>query len=121
MLIGSFFALGNGLAQPLSFVVFGELISKFIAFGKEINQLNTTINAQPTLDIEGEMTKFAAYYCYIAVGMLVCAYFQTAFWSLASVRQCHRIRISFFRSILRQEIGWFDTNDSGELSTRLTE
>ena len=31
------------------------------------------------------------------------------------------IRTSLFKSILKQEIGWFDVYKSGELTTRLTE
>ena len=36
-------------------------------------------------------------------------------------RQVRMIRNSLFRSILRQEIGWFDVYKSGELTNRLTE
>ena len=31
------------------------------------------------------------------------------------------MRKAFFKSILRQEMAWFDMNDSGELNTRLSE
>lgn len=113
MVLGSIFAVGNGIAQPCSFIVFGELIGKFIEFAK-----GSSTNLP---NIDTEMEKFAAYYSYIAVGAIVCGYVQTAFWSLAAVRQCHRIRDNCFKSIMQQEIGWFDTTDSGELSTRLSE
>ena len=115
MIFGTIFAMGNGVAQPCSFLVFGELIGKFIDYAKNIN------SNLPPLNIEEEMEKFAGYYCYIALGTIVCGYVQTAFWSLAAVRQCHRIRTNCFRSIMQQEIGWFDTTDTGELSTRLAE
>jgi ABC-type multidrug transport system fused ATPase/permease subunit len=36
-------------------------------------------------------------------------------------KQTRKIRKLLFRSILRQEIGWFDVYKSGELTTRLTE
>lgn len=115
MVLGTIFAMGNGVAQPCSFLVFGELIGKFIENAKS-RSLNIA-----AINIDEEMTKFAAYYSYIAVGTIVCGYVQTAFWSLAAVRQCHHIRTRCFKSIMQQEIGWFDTTDSGELSTRLTE
>ena len=42
-------------------------------------------------------------------------------WGLTAERQVHKLRKVYFRSILRQEMGWFDTFDSGELNTRLSE
>lgn len=131
MVFGTIFAMANGVAQPCSFLVFGELIGKFIQFAKGAatvaNALNNAGNATATpvppnpINIENEMATFAAYYTFIGLGTIVCGYVQTAFWSLAALRQCHRIRTRCFQSIMRQEIGWFDTTDSGELSTRLTE
>eukprot|EP00794_Sanderia_malayensis_P017701 gene17701-19469_t len=120
MVLGTIFAMGNGAAQPCSFLVFGKLIGKFIVYSNALksNAMNITV---PTIDIQAEMATFAQYYAYIGVGTFVCAYIQTAFWSLAAMRQCHRIRVNCFQSIIRQEIGWFDVIDSGELSTRLTD
>lgn len=53
--------------------------------------------------------------------VLVAAYMQVAFWTLAAGRQVKRIRKLFFHCIMQQEIGWFDVNETGELNTRLTE
>ncbi|XP_056007799.1 ATP-dependent translocase ABCB1-like isoform X2 [Ostrea edulis] len=72
-------------------------------------------------DLLDTMTKFAIYYIAIGCGVLVLGYGQVVCWVTAAERQCHRIRVSFFRNVMRQEIGWFDTHDSGELSTRLAD
>ncbi len=40
---------------------------------------------------------------------------------ISGQRQARRIRLAYFRSVLSQEIGWFDTQASGSLSTRLAE
>lgn len=110
ILIASIASIGNGFAQPISFIIFGELIQKFIDFG-----------SGKIGGIEEQMQEFALYYIGISAGMFICAYFQAAFWSMAALRQIHRIRISFFKSILKQDVGWFDVNESGGLTTRLTE
>ncbi|XP_021353533.1 multidrug resistance protein 1-like isoform X2 [Mizuhopecten yessoensis] len=81
----------------------------------------TVIQRQVDNDFLEDMEKFALYYVAIAVGVLVCAYFQVTFWILSSERQIHRIRKAFFRNIMRQDIGWFDTHETGELNTRLTD
>lgn len=57
----------------------------------------------------------------IGVIVLVCGYAQVSFWMTASERQSHRIRNKFFYSVLSQDIGWFDTHETGELNTRLAE
>lgn len=56
----------------------------------------------------------------IGCGVLIFGYGQLACWVTAAERQTHRIRLAFFRNAMRQEIGWFDTHDAGELNTRLT-
>lgn len=57
----------------------------------------------------------------IGAAVLIIGYLQISLWVIASHRQTQKIRIALFSSILRQEIGWFDTHESGELNTRLSE
>jgi ABC-type multidrug transport system fused ATPase/permease subunit len=38
---------------------------------------------------------------------------------ISAERQVRRIRFALFRSILNQEMGWFDKRNPGELSSRL--
>ena len=53
--------------------------------------------------------------------MLVVAYIRVAVWLITSNRQTFQIRLALLQAVLRQEIGWFDTNDAGELGSRLSE
>jgi ABC-type multidrug transport system fused ATPase/permease subunit len=53
--------------------------------------------------------------------VIVLGYFQVAFWSIACERQTRRLRERLLRAILTKEISYFDTNKTGQLSTRLTE
>lgn len=66
-------------------------------------------------------SRYAYYYSGLGAGVLVAAYIQVSFWTLAAGRQIKKIRQEFFHAILRQEIGWFDISDITELNTRLTE
>ncbi|XP_076435094.1 ATP-dependent translocase ABCB1-like [Babylonia areolata] len=68
-----------------------------------------------------EMTTFAIYYVIIGVVVTVCGYLQVVTWMTASERQSHRIRNRFLYNILRQDIGWFDTHETGELNTRMSD
>lgn len=61
------------------------------------------------------------YFVIIAVGVFFFAYIQISFFQMACERQVRKIRLFFYRAILRQNIGWFDSNPSGELASRLNE
>lgn len=65
--------------------------------------------------------RHAIYYSIMGFVVLIAAYMQVAFWTLAAGRQVKRLRKKFFHSIMKQEIGWFDVNETGQLNTRLTE
>ena len=61
------------------------------------------------------------YFVIIAVGVFVFAYIEIAFFQMACERQVRKIRLHYYRAVLRQNIGWFDSNPSGELASRLNE
>ena len=63
----------------------------------------------------------AYFFVGIGVATLFVATIQVSFFQVACERQVHKIRRLFYQSILHQEIGWFDANPSGELSSRLSE
>ena len=47
--------------------------------------------------------------------------FQIALVTIAGENILHRVRKRSFKAILRQDIGWFDQQQTGKLVTRLTE
>lgn len=57
----------------------------------------------------------------IAVGVFTLAYFEISLYQTACERQVKKIRLAFYRAIMRQEVGWFDANPSGELASRIAE
>ena len=58
---------------------------------------------------------------YIILGFVSIVFYWIAWasWIIAAERQVRRIRYALFRNIVRQEIGWFDVHNAGELSSRL--
>nr|XP_005174513.2 bile salt export pump-like [Danio rerio] len=143
MVVGSFCSLVHGAATPLMLLVYGMMTNTFVEYEVEILELtdpnktcinntiswmngsavqrpdNTTIYCG--VDIEAEMTNFALYYIGIGVGVLILSFFQITFWVSAAARQIQRIRKTYFRKIMRMEIGWFDCNSVGELNTRMSD
>ena len=71
--------------------------------------------------LQSEVATFSYYYLILSFGLILVAFIANAFWNLSSLRQTRQMRSAFYRAILKQDIGWFDVNPSGELSTRLSE
>uniref|UniRef100_A0A8B9TLP4 Phosphatidylcholine translocator ABCB4 n=1 Tax=Anas platyrhynchos TaxID=8839 RepID=A0A8B9TLP4_ANAPL len=107
MIVGTLMAIAHGISLPIAMAIFGDMTDSFVNFG------NTGKNMERPI--------YAYDYSALAAGVLVAAYLQTSFWTLAAGRQIKKIREKFFHAIMRQEIGWFDVNDVGELNTRLTD
>ena len=57
----------------------------------------------------------------IGLGAFVVAYIQISFLQTAAERQVYKIRLKYYRAVLRQNIAWFDDNPTGEITTRLSE
>ncbi|XP_005388031.1 PREDICTED: multidrug resistance protein 1 [Chinchilla lanigera] len=118
MVLGALAAVIHGAALPLMMLVFGDMTDSFASAGNiSLSENNTGIFSS----LEDEMTIYAYYYTGIGAGVLIAAYVQVSFWCLAAGRQIQKIRKQFFHSIMKQEIGWFDVHDVGELNTRLTD
>jgi ABC-type multidrug transport system fused ATPase/permease subunit len=49
------------------------------------------------------------------------AYIQLLCWHVVAYNLCERMRSRLLQAILRQNIGWFDTHEVGELNTRLVD
>ncbi|XP_011362437.1 multidrug resistance protein 1 isoform X1 [Pteropus vampyrus] len=128
MLLGTMAAIIHGAGLPLMMLVFGDMTDSFANAGQSGNTTSANITNQSMINatdlsdnLEKEMTTYAYYYSGIGAGVLVAAYIQVSFWCLAAGRQIDKIRKQFFHAIMRQEIGWFDVHDVGELNTRLTD
>ena len=57
----------------------------------------------------------------IATGTVIAGYFQVMMYTKVSTYQVHTLRQKFFKSIMGQEIGWFDVNAAGTLNAMLAD
>ncbi|PHT67005.1 ABC transporter B family member 12 [Capsicum annuum] len=89
MAIGTITAVGSGVFLPLMGVLFGEMI---YSFGK---------NA-------GEVSKVAVKFIYLGLGSGLATFGYLACWTVTGERQAARIRCLYLKTVLRQDIGFFD-------------
>ncbi|KAL4366271.1 hypothetical protein GQ457_05G001350 [Hibiscus cannabinus] len=108
MTIGTISAVGNGLCMPLVTILFGDLAD---AFGQ--NQTNNKV-----VDV---VSKVALRLVYLAVGAGVAAFLQVSCWMITGERQAARIRGLYLKTILKQDIAFFDVEtNTGEVVGRMS-
>lgn len=82
------------------------------------NTINA-INVGPDEERRHNATKYSLLFIGLATVSLVINFVQSSCFSIAAERQVRKMRERFLAAVLRQEIGWFDQGNSGELSTRI--
>ncbi|RXH86364.1 hypothetical protein DVH24_017417 [Malus domestica] len=107
MIVGTISAVGNGLSKPLMTLVFGNLINTF--------------GCTDPGHIVPMISKVSLKFVYLAIGTGAAALLQVACWMVTGERQAARIRGKYMKAILRQDIGFFDTETStGEIIGRMS-
>nr|XP_011463650.1 PREDICTED: ABC transporter B family member 4-like [Fragaria vesca subsp. vesca] len=108
MFVGTISAIGNGLVTPLLAIVFGDLINSFTETG----------NNKRVVDA---VSKVALEYVYLALGGAAASFLQMSCWMVTGERQAARIRSLYLKTILRQDVSFFDQEiNSGEIIGRMS-
>ncbi|KAJ3285478.1 GTPase-activating protein [Borealophlyctis nickersoniae] len=106
MLIGLTASTGAGVILPLMTIIFGDLTTEF---------------ARPTSNFLNTINHTTLYFVYLGIAMLGATYIYMATFLYTSENISHRIREAYLRSVLAQNIGYFDDPGSGggAVSTRI--
>lgn len=73
----------------------------------------------PDGTLRREIGLFSLYYVALATGVLIAVFLSTTLWNLSAFHQIQKMRKALYQSILHQDIGWFDTVETGDLGSRL--
>uniref|UniRef100_A0A453FAI5 ABC transporter B family member 11 n=1 Tax=Aegilops tauschii subsp. strangulata TaxID=200361 RepID=A0A453FAI5_AEGTS len=107
MAVGSLGAVANGVSEPLISILFGDVIN---SFGQSTT--STVLRA---------VTKVCLNFIYLGVGAAVASFLQVSCWMMAGERHSSRIRSLYLKSVLRQDIAFFDTQmTTGEAVSRMS-
>ncbi|KAL6292834.1 hypothetical protein ACE6H2_000976 [Prunus campanulata] len=108
MSVGTISAIGNGVCMPLMTIIFGDVVNSF--GGTENNK-----------EVVDAVTKVALKYVYLAVGAASASFLQMSCWMVTGERQAARIRSLYLKTILRQDVGFFDKEtNTGEIVGRMS-
>ncbi|KAJ1664697.1 hypothetical protein IW140_003973 [Coemansia sp. RSA 1813] len=115
--VGSACSIAAGVVPPVMTIVFSSLIQALITFNYDM-QVDKEEEAHAILSHESR--KYCLWFFILGIIMWVVSYGVNACWAVAAENQGLRIRELYYLSIMRQDIGWFDTVKTGELTTRIT-
>jgi hypothetical protein len=104
VIVGALSALAAGALQPLSIVVFGDIIDAF----------------NPFTDLMAAIRTSSLQMVVLGAISFVCASTQVMCFVYTGSHQANRIRSLYFKAILRQEMAWYDGGATGELTTRIS-
>ncbi|KAH0993226.1 hypothetical protein GBA52_004709 [Prunus armeniaca] len=108
MSVGTISAIGNGVCMPLMTIIFGNVVNSF--GGTENNK-----------EVVDAVSKVALKYVYLGVGAASASFLQMSCWMVTGERQAARIRSLYLKTILRQDVGFFDKEtNTGEIVGRMS-
>ncbi|KAI0887596.1 putative ABC multidrug transporter [Annulohypoxylon maeteangense] len=114
LVVGAISSIAAGIPFPLLGILFGQLLddldSATCASQESISpaEYQDSVNSKVLLVMACALAQMALVYTYI-----VC-------FNLFGERLAHRLRDRYFRSLLRQEVSFFDKLPAGEVSSRLS-
>uniref|UniRef100_A0A914ZBL4 ABC transmembrane type-1 domain-containing protein n=1 Tax=Panagrolaimus superbus TaxID=310955 RepID=A0A914ZBL4_9BILA len=126
--IGILVSTITGVGMPLMSIVVGDLSDSFIKMTTHQEHPNdtcvTSANETWSECYTDDMFKKAVltnvyYYLILGFAVLIAAFTQVTCFLVSGENMIHRMRKAFFKSIMRQDISWFDKNNSGTLTTKL--
>jgi len=101
MVVGSICSAVMGVAMPAFAILMGDIINEF-------GNSSSIEDASRTLLFR---------FIYIGLGAFAAGWLMFMCWMIAGERQSIACRKEYLRSLLKQEIGWFDIINQSELAT----
>lgn len=113
VVVGTIAAIAAGVPFPLVGIIFGQLIDNLNTATCDSGDTGSAGDLQSSID-----SKVLILF-YLSVATFVCIYTHCVCWSVASQRLGQRVRDHYLKSILGQDIEFFDSLQAGEVSSRL--
>ncbi|CAG9838848.1 unnamed protein product [Diabrotica balteata] len=120
--IGLISSTGAGILQPLNTLIFGSLTGDIIEYAISIQ---TNLSADQKKIAEDKFFDAIRYFAImnsvIGVGMFIFNYLATATFNYSAMRQIFKIRSAYLKSILNQDVSWYDVNQTGDFASRMSD
>ncbi|KAL8871210.1 MAG: hypothetical protein Q9174_002912 [Haloplaca sp. 1 TL-2023] len=110
-IVSLFGAIASGTAMPLMTIIFGSFTTEFSDFTAGI----ITPDA-----FKDEVNSLVLWFIYLFIARFIIVYIADVLVTIASIRMTKALRQAFLASILRKEIWYFDTQNSGSVASQVT-
>ncbi|KXT10142.1 hypothetical protein AC579_504 [Pseudocercospora musae] len=104
-------AIGAGIPLPLMELLFGNFVTTFNRFSRH------EISSDKYMD---EVSRLSLYIVYLFIAKLILSYIHTLCISISAIRTTKALRIDFMKSLLRQEVAYFDSPEAGSPAVKVT-
>ncbi|CAI9093062.1 OLC1v1028468C1 [Oldenlandia corymbosa var. corymbosa] len=103
MMLGVLSSIGDGMVVPLILITLNGIIKNY---------------GSPNVSFSNEIVnKFSLRMLYVAIFVGISGFIEGMCWTRTAERQTSRIRTEYLKSILRQEVGFFDNQDASSSTT----
>ncbi|ODH51879.1 hypothetical protein GX48_01888 [Paracoccidioides brasiliensis] len=111
--VGMLAAIASGVPFPLMGILFGQLVDN-------LNSASCSANSQSGPSHQAEVNDKVLKVVYVGIAYFVLVYIYVASWNLFGERLAQRLREQYFKSLLRQDVSFFEEMPAGEAASRLT-
>ncbi|KAM0965312.1 hypothetical protein TB2_020918 [Malus domestica] len=102
MVFGTLGSIGDGLMTPLTMFVLSRVINEY---------------GGATLSVSNEVVdKYGLRLLILAIGVGISAFMEGVCWTRTAERQASRMRIEYLKSVLRQEVAFFDSQANSSIT-----
>lgn len=121
-IIGFIGGIFSGVGWPGLNILYGKVVDHFVQF--EIDRNNAIKHNETITEIVSEFSRktniMAAIMVCITVVFILGNYTAIHCFQMFALRQMRQIKKLYFQSILKQEVAWFDGQNSGEFASRIS-
>ncbi|KAG9044875.1 GTPase-activating protein [Tulasnella sp. UAMH 9824] len=117
--IGLVCAAASGASQPLMTLLFGNLTQSFVGFAATLNSNDPAAIAEARSKFRHDASRGALWLTVMGIGLYIVTHIFMLTWTYTGEVNSKRIRERYLRSVLRQDITFFDKLGAGEVTTRI--
>ncbi|KAL1356575.1 hypothetical protein HN51_008575 [Arachis hypogaea] len=108
MLMGAVGAVGDGMSTNI-LLIFASRIMNSLGYGNQQQQQQSSGTANNYMS---QVEKCSLYFVYLGLAVMLLAFMEGYCWSKTSERQVLRIRYKYLEAVLRQEVGFFESQEA---------
>jgi ATP-binding cassette subfamily B (MDR/TAP) protein 1 len=119
ILVATMCSTVSGLTLPFMTVVFGDITQVFYVFVSYLYS-GSPVPSSAETNFNNDILYCVYGFCLIGACSFFMSFLATSLWMWSGERQSRKLRKAYLRALLSQELGWYDQQKTGELSSRIS-